>query len=837
MAPPAAARLLAGCRCLVLAAAVAAAASPPASTTPIALNGATALHRFDGIGALSAGASSRLLLDYPEPQRGEVLDYLFLPSFGAALSILKVEIGGDSQSTDGTELSHMHSRGDLECARGYELFLVNEAKRRNPAVLIYGLSWAVPAWVGNGSYYSAENVAYQAAWVSCMMNETGFGVDYLGLWNEKPQPSSSSYVLALRSALDAIGAGATKLIVMDGSFDSATMALAQAASPTYDPAFAAAVAGAGLHYPCNEPHPEVREAGWTFWASEDYSKTETTWQSAASAWATVLNGNYVLANMTATIAWSLVWSAYPSLVCGDAAQRSGPGLMMAFEPWSGSYTVSAPIWVSAHTTQFATPGWRYLTVPGGGSGFLPATGSGGSAVGGSYVTLVPEKDLSGLTVVIETMMGERCGAAPARAPTNYSLSFALSGGLVGAGTSLHVWRTTERAWFAQEADVVVGADGTFGVEVGPDQIVTVSTVASARHGEHPPPPSSGAAFPLPYLDTFSGYADGGIARYLSDQGGAYVVRGGALVQVVPADAGPNAWLPNPSTPLTMIGDPRMADYAVEVDAAFSPAPAVAAEGSGPVYVVPCDAKDPAQVLSRDSPLAMNFESLWGGTPACITTGGCNAWYIQFYTCNFEGCGAQSESYRWNLTSDGFVTNEAFPGSVLTYIAANKSVVLAPLSAVGGAPLSAVGGAGAPPSDAQRWAFDAATGLLSLPALGLCISQSTPVDTRTYVLACVRGVPGWPWTNGYRGYCLNVFADGSWTLALNQTSVLAAGALPAPFNSSAAHRLRVAAAGASVSAAVDGAALAAVEDTTIQSGSAFLGSSWSALASFDNLELK
>ena len=29
---------------------------------------------FDGIGALSAGASSRLLIDYPEPQRGEILD-------------------------------------------------------------------------------------------------------------------------------------------------------------------------------------------------------------------------------------------------------------------------------------------------------------------------------------------------------------------------------------------------------------------------------------------------------------------------------------------------------------------------------------------------------------------------------------------------------------------------------------------------------------------------------------------------------------------------------------------------------------------------------------------
>lgn len=55
--------------------------------------------RFDGIGALSAGASSRLLYDYPEPWRSDVLDYLFLPSFGASLHLLKVEIGGDVQST------------------------------------------------------------------------------------------------------------------------------------------------------------------------------------------------------------------------------------------------------------------------------------------------------------------------------------------------------------------------------------------------------------------------------------------------------------------------------------------------------------------------------------------------------------------------------------------------------------------------------------------------------------------------------------------------------------------------------------------------------------------
>ena len=64
---------------------------------------------FDGIGGLSAGASSKFLVTYPEPQRSEILDFLFKPNFGASLHILKVEIGGDAQSTEGTEASHMHN--------------------------------------------------------------------------------------------------------------------------------------------------------------------------------------------------------------------------------------------------------------------------------------------------------------------------------------------------------------------------------------------------------------------------------------------------------------------------------------------------------------------------------------------------------------------------------------------------------------------------------------------------------------------------------------------------------------------------------------------------------
>ena len=65
---------------------------------------------LDGVGGLSGGgATSVLLPSYAEPMRTDILDFLFKPNFGAALQILKVEIGGDAQSTDGAESSHMHT--------------------------------------------------------------------------------------------------------------------------------------------------------------------------------------------------------------------------------------------------------------------------------------------------------------------------------------------------------------------------------------------------------------------------------------------------------------------------------------------------------------------------------------------------------------------------------------------------------------------------------------------------------------------------------------------------------------------------------------------------------
>jgi hypothetical protein len=50
---------------------------------------------LDAIGGLSGGgATSVFLPSYPQPQRDEVLDFLFKPNFGAALHSLKVRAPG-----------------------------------------------------------------------------------------------------------------------------------------------------------------------------------------------------------------------------------------------------------------------------------------------------------------------------------------------------------------------------------------------------------------------------------------------------------------------------------------------------------------------------------------------------------------------------------------------------------------------------------------------------------------------------------------------------------------------------------------------------------------------
>lgn len=117
--------------------------TPPPPPQFVNLNFAALGLNFDGVGGITSNGECRLLYDYPVQQRSEILDYLFLPSFGLSSTILKVEIGSDAQSTVGTEPAYQHSRGLIAYDRGIQYWFLREAKKRNPLLTIAALEWSV----------------------------------------------------------------------------------------------------------------------------------------------------------------------------------------------------------------------------------------------------------------------------------------------------------------------------------------------------------------------------------------------------------------------------------------------------------------------------------------------------------------------------------------------------------------------------------------------------------------------------------------------------------------------------------------------------------------------
>jgi hypothetical protein len=153
--------------------------------TSVVLDGNSKGRMFDGLGAASAGASSRLLIDYPEPQRSQILDYLFKPGYGAALQHLKVEIGADVNSTDGAEPSHMRTASDHDSTRGYEWWLMVEAHKRNPNIVLEVLPWGAPRWVGKDTLYTPKMAEYVADFIRTAKRDYSLDIAYAGAWNER----------------------------------------------------------------------------------------------------------------------------------------------------------------------------------------------------------------------------------------------------------------------------------------------------------------------------------------------------------------------------------------------------------------------------------------------------------------------------------------------------------------------------------------------------------------------------------------------------------------------------------------------------------------------------
>eukprot|EP01060_Flectonema_neradi_P008219 TRINITY_DN15885_c0_g1_i1.p1 TRINITY_DN15885_c0_g1~~TRINITY_DN15885_c0_g1_i1.p1 ORF type:complete len:809 (+),score=115.84 TRINITY_DN15885_c0_g1_i1:109-2535(+) len=516
------------------------------------LDGSVLGKKFDGIGGLSAGASSRALIDYPEPQRSDILDLLFKPQYGAAFQILKVEIGGDSQSTDGTEASHMHSKDSVNFHSGYEWWLIEEAKSRNPDIKIYGLPWAFPSWVATNvtdptsPYVDPRATAdYVSTWVHGVESVYNHQVDYLGIWNERA--SSAEYVHQLRLSLNEKGFGNTKIVAADQGTQICD-------DLSKNSSYAADVDIIGLHYPSDYKNYSLcHSLGKPVWSSEESSSFDD--YNGAACWARVITSHYVRSNMTSSIIWAIIGSMY------HGTGWFGAGALTAVEPWSGFYTNLEVLWATAHITQFTKIGWHYLS---------QGSGSGQLDKGGYYTTFTDSNGTFSVVIVKISHEHSQCvrPGLPVEPVEEEVAQFKASNIFKGVQpTKLTLFKSNfvegSKVTFEKQPDIEISSDGMFTVKINVGDILSISNIETAKKGAPANPPPS-TMFPLPYSDDFSSYPESSQPKFISTQIGSFEIVKGKLQQKVPSR--PIAWARlNGKGPVTLIGMSEWEDVSIGVE--------------------------------------------------------------------------------------------------------------------------------------------------------------------------------------------------------------------------------------------------------------------------------
>ena len=541
--------------------------SSSSSSSPYQINISSIGRRFDGYGAISGGgATSRLLFSYSEPYLSDILDFLFLPNYGVSLHHLKLEIGGDGQSSEGVEPSHAHFDGDADFTRGYEWRLMVEAKKRNPNILISVLAWTWPGFLGTGGRGLSpwnnpqKSAEYIIDWIVAARDIYNVTVDFVDAdWNERGW--SSDFVIILRNLLDKAGFTSTSLICGDDAHKFSCANKAASNSTLRN-----SIIALGVHGP-DAPDPIALNTRLALWGTEVHAPDPGGEDLVA-----VFLSLYSTFDVSGFLLWNLVSAYNPGLFSPDW------GTFRAWWPWSNHYELDGRAWVFAHFTQATLPGWTFVSKEGGGSGTL--------SLGGAWNVLVDSAS-GGLTLIVSKPMQ---GTTPEVAQFSLSTS---SSGTASLPTSLHAMKSIVIAgsdfgrnltdYFVEQVDISV-VNGMFSVSLEPGDLWTISTVQMVKGAtKNIPPPAS--SFPRSWADDFDECPISQEGEYFTDQTGVFECvndtqggRGVVMRQMVPTH--PVAWRPDEQRPFTIFAsDITWSSVDVSIDFRLSAAGEVATIGA------------------------------------------------------------------------------------------------------------------------------------------------------------------------------------------------------------------------------------------------------------------
>lgn len=285
-----------------------------------------------------------------------------------------------------------------------------------------------------------------------------------------------------------------------------------------------------------------------------------------------------------------VISAYYDGVC-----YCHKSLVTAYKPWNGNFILENGFYTALHFSQFIPKGWRFIKNACFCDGLVGGDGHAMVDVKFSYLTTV-SPDFKDYSIVVTNTLQQ---------PIKYTFTV---NGINTENKPLNVWETRgesdmsksfDSGFFESKGFISILTNDKltkFDVTIQPMSIVTITTLEPKF--TKPIQNSSNDIFALPYRDDFR-YSDkpanflhgrGGAPLYTTDQGGAFEVENGALVQQITQEMRANEWGYTPE-PTTTLGDDRWFDYSVSADVEFasSDAPESNYVGIGLRHILACDA--------------------------------------------------------------------------------------------------------------------------------------------------------------------------------------------------------------------------------------------------------
>ncbi|MBO1515285.1 S-layer protein [Metabacillus bambusae] len=538
-------------------------------------------NRFKGYGTVTANNTSRLMLDYKEEHSEkywEIMNQLFNKETGAGLTHVKVELGGDVNSSSGTEPATMRYADEpANVLRGAGFQFAADAKSINPDITTEILRWGEPRFTWNGAEKNEYENRYQ--WykktIDAVYEEYGFKLDYIGIsQNERAQNNGRNELEWLKYFTSKIKEESNydsdykdiKLVAADGYRDTKTISRTLLDHPDLIDEIDVISSHYGLtgSNELTQLQNKLIAEGKKpkeVWVSEGIAPMiNARYRENMEPNYNGLGGKAGIIDVTSRIISVYSWTGagsnplnavsfdfQPSVAAFYEGSSYNPKhLISAYDPWSGFYEVDGGLQGVRHVMNFVgyddhnTPEnerWMYVK---------DATFSDGNFFDGgvdvdtsthNYLTLKDPETDDYTTVFANNTKQTR----------KYKINTKNLNGKENA--PIYVWETRgadkgqsyDANWF-KNVNKIIPKDGEYEVEVKPYSIVTITTldkeseIEDFEYQSQPVDLSKDTIMPLPYKDDFEydkysvdekgrDYVDrrGGTPRYTTDQTGAFEV--------------------------------------------------------------------------------------------------------------------------------------------------------------------------------------------------------------------------------------------------------------------------------------------------------------------------